>query len=42
MADLYDYLIKDDFYDDKDKEEIKKAIINMVLNDILIPEKLAS
>ncbi|MBR4266463.1 MAG: hypothetical protein IKQ46_10465 [Bacteroidales bacterium] len=42
MADVYDYLIKDDFYDDKDKEEIKKAIINMVLNDILIPEKLAS
>ena len=41
---IFNYIKSDDlfFKVKKDKEEIKKAIINMVLNDILIPEKLAS
>lgn len=35
ISDFYDYLEKNDFFEE-DEEEIKKSIINMILNEIIV------
>lgn len=35
ISEFYDYLEKNDFFEE-DEEEIKKSIINMILNEIIV------